>query len=469
MSAVKKKKKGPALKKTAAYANYKKNQKQRQRKRPQVDTAQPRSQRETTPKRGRPKTEEVRPGGKTRPVRGTRRPGKRGQSVSLSPQKTSKKNRTPRQKQISSSLPGRRRQMNAVKKKQKKQQPKRPLHLSLDIGIDLGTSSIEVFVKDRGIVFHEPSVVALNKETGEVAAVGNAARSMLQEAPDTIRAIRPIQNGVIADYDVTEKMLQYFIEQAYGRSWIIKPRIMVCLPYGATAMEEKSIKQAALQSGARQAFFLSRPMAAAMGAGLDVHGVSGNLIVDIGGGTTEIAVIALDGIVIGQTILCGGSQMNKAIIGDIRREHGLLIGEHCAEDIKCSIGTAVITEDNRKNSVQVKGKDMKTGEARTITYTAKECNQALLGTLNTIARTVNDMLEEISPELISDIIAKGLVLTGGGSQLDNIALFLSQKTFLHVSTAEDPAFSVAKGTGKALEMLGRIYSTGYFARKNRKK
>jgi rod shape-determining protein MreB len=411
MSAVRKKRKAVSLKKTSAYSNYKKQSKKNKKQQNHKQTKQ---------------------------------------TVTGSQKKSTKKPTSQRKK--------------SPKTKTKKPTG-RPLQLSLDIGIDLGTSHTAVYVKNRGIVFNEPTVVALDKETQEVVAVGNAARSILKERPGTVEAIRPIKNGVIADYDVTEKMLQYFIEQAYGRNWVMKPRIIICMPLGATAMEQQSIKQAALQSGARQSFLMEKPMAAAMGIGINVHSASGNLIVDIGGGTTNISVIALDGIVSGKTILCGGEQINEAIIKHIRREHGLMIGEHCAEDIKCSIGTAVITDLNKKNSVQVKGKDIKTGETKTVNYNAKECNQAIMPILMTIINEINDIMEQISPELISDIIAKGLILTGGGSRLDNIALFISQKTFLHVSTAEDPELSVAKGTGKALEMLGRISSTGYFTRR----
>lgn len=434
MCAVPKRKKTISLKKTSAYANYKKQNRKHSGKRQNAapsQTANAKTRRKNSnnpPQSKNAKGANQKSAAKTAPKRKTAAAGKGAA-------------------------------------KQNRQKMKKNLHISLDIAIDPGTSSIVVYVKGRGIVFNEPAVVAMDKTTGQVVAVGHAARSILKNADENIEAIRPLKNGVIADYDVTEKMLQYFIEQAYGRSWVIKPRIMICMPYGATAMEEKAIKQAALQSGARQAFLMDKPMAAAMGVGLDVHGVSGNLITDIGGGTTTVAVIALDGIVAAQTILCGGSQLNEAIIKDIRRAHGLLIGEHCAEDIKCSIGTAVITDVNKKNSVKVKGKDLETGESKTITYTAKECNQAMMEHLNTIVNTINDMMEVISPELISDIIAKGLVLTGGGAKLDNIALFISQKTLLHVSTAEDPVFSVAKGMGKALDMLGRISSTGYFARK----
>ncbi len=347
--------------------------------------------------------------------------------------------------------------------KQTKSQSGR-IHLSQDIGIDLGTSNIKVFVKDRGIVFNEPAVVALDKESGEVVAVGNAARNMLKINADKIEAIRPISGGVIADYDVAEKTMQYFIEQACGRNWIIKPRIMVCLPADATGVEEKAIRLSALQSGARQAFLIDRAIAAGIGVGVDIHGASGNLIIDIGGGTTDIAVIALDGTVCGRTLRIGGENFNQSIVKNILRDHQILIGESCAEAIKCAIGTAIITENNKKNSVKVTGADTKTGKQRTITYTAKECNNALMEHLSVIVNTVNEVLEEISPELLADIIAKGLILTGGSSRLNNIAMLLRRKTQLHVSLAEDPECSVGLGIGKALEMLGRISSTGYYAR-----
>lgn len=340
------------------------------------------------------------------------------------------------------------------------------IHLSQDIGIDMGTSNIKVFVKDRGVVFNEPAVVALDKENSEVVAVGNAARNMLKINPDKIEAVRPVSGGVIADYDVAEKTLQYFIEQACGRNWIIKPRIMVCLPADATGVEEKAIRMSALQSGARQSFLIDRAIAAGIGVGVDIHGASGNLIIDIGGGTTDIAVIALDGTVCGRTLRIGGETFNDSIIKNILHDHSILIGESCAEAIKCAIGTAIITEDNKKNSVKVTGTNTKTGKPRTITYTAKECNNALMEQLSVIVDAVNEVMEEISPELASDIIAKGLILTGGSSRLNNIAMLLRRKTQLHVSLAENPECSVGLGIGKALEMLGRISSTAYYARRS---
>ena len=332
------------------------------------------------------------------------------------------------------------------------------MSVARDIGIDLGTASILVYVKGKGVVLREPSVVAIDKNTGKLLKVGTEAQNMLGRTPGNIVAIRPLREGVISDYDMTERMLREFIHKV-APTHFFKPRLVICVPSGITEVEERAVIDAGIQAGARKVYLIEEPVAAAIGAGIDISLPDGHMIVDIGGGTTTVAVIALDGIVAAQTILCGGSQLNEAIIKDIRRAHGLLIGEHCAEDIKCSIGTAVITDVNKKNSVKVKGKDLETGESKTITYTAKECNQAMMEHLNTIVNTINDMMEVISPELISDIIAKGLVLTGGGAKLDNIALFISQKTLLHVSTAEDPVFSVAKGMGKALDMLGRISST----------
>ena len=338
------------------------------------------------------------------------------------------------------------------------------MHLSQDIGIDLGTTSIKVFVKGRGVVFNEPAVVAINRETKEVAAVGNAARLLLEKGTENVEAIRPMHEGAIADYDVSEKMLQYFIEQACGRNWIIKPRIMLCTHADTTKVEEKSIRQIALQSGARQAYLMDKATASAIGVGLNVHSTSGDLIVDIGGGTTDIAIIALDGTVCGKTIRIGGDNLNESIIKHVRRDHNLLIGEHCAEDIKCSIGTAVINDFNKKDFVKITGKDLETGEMKTITYTAKECNNAIMEQLNKIINAINDVLELAPPEITADIIAKGMVLTGGTARLSNLALLISKKTLIHVSTAENPEDSVAIGTGKALEMLGRYSSTGYFNR-----
>ena len=448
MCAVPKKRKTVSLKTTAAYANYKKQGKGKKKKQ-----KQPKEQRSRHHHNAKP-TAKVR-------------------KQSASTASKAGHNKQPKAKVQTTARNAKKRSIQAVnaqKARIKNAKNHRAggsgfLNLSQDIGIDLGTTAVKVFVKGRGMVFNEPSVVALDQNTGEVVAVGNAARSLLGKTEEKIEAICPINNGVIADYEVTEKMLQYFIEQACGRNWIVRPRIMVCLPSDSTKLEEQNIRKAALQSGARQAFAVNKTIAAALGVGVDIHGASGNLIVDIGGGTTDIAVIALDGIVCGKTIRIGGNTMNEAIIKQIRREHELLIGEHCAEDIKCTIGTAIINDINKKDSVQVKGQDMKTGKMKTITFTAKECRNALAEQLNIIIDAINETLEFTSPELMADIIAKGIILTGGGSRLNKIAQLISKKTLLHVSTAENPECSVVLGTGKALEMLGRASGISYFARR----
>lgn len=457
MCAVPKKRKVVSLKNTSAYNNYKKQQKQRKhhnsaKNHQTTEETQPRKEK-------RQKQTKAQPGLKHKP---------QNRTPQVAPKSAAKNNRPGKVKSTVNNAGTKTRQA-VNRQKANIQKVKKAnsghMHLSQDIGIDLGTTSIKVFVKGRGVVFNEPAVVAIGRENKEIVAVGNAARLLLEKGNEDIEAIRPIREGTIADYEVSEKMLKYFIEQACGRNWIIKPRIMLCTHTDNTKVEEKSIRQIALQSGARQAYLMDKAMAAAIGAGLNVHSTSGDFIVDIGGGTTDIAIIALDGTICGRTIRIGGDNFNESIIKYIRRDHNLLIGEHCAEDIKCSIGTAIINDYNKKDFVKVTGKDTQTGKQKTITYTAKECNNALMEELNKIINAINDVLELAPPEITADIIAKGMVLTGGSARLNNLALLISKKTLIHVSTAENPECSVALGTGRALEFLGRYSSTGYFARK----
>ncbi len=323
------------------------------------------------------------------------------------------------------------------------------------IGVDLGTASILIYVKNKGIVLNEPSVVAMNQLTHEIIAIGAAAKKMLGRTPDGIVAVRPLREGVIADYEVTEQMLRYFLEQACGRNRILKPRVMVCIPSGVTDVEERAVKQAALASGAREAFLIEEPMAAAIGAGMDIYTPSGNLVCDIGGGTTDVAVISLGGIVSKTSLRVGGDKFDDAIVRYIRREHNLLIGESCAEDIKKSIGTAYITEKNKDNFVTVRGRDLMSGLPKSIKFSAPECKEAISETLDMIILAIKGVLEETPPELSGDIVDRGMVLTGGGSMVDGLPRLISEVTGLHVYLAEDPVACVAVGTGRSLAVMDR--------------
>ncbi len=323
------------------------------------------------------------------------------------------------------------------------------------IGVDLGTASILIYVKNKGIVLNEPSVVAMNQLTHEIIAIGAAAKKMLGRTPNGIVAVRPLREGVIADYEVTEQMLRYFLEQACGRNRILKPRVMVCIPSGVTDVEERAVKQAALASGAREAFLIEEPMAAAIGAGMDIYTASGNLVCDIGGGTTDVAVISLGGIVSKTSLRVGGDKFDDAIVRYIRREHNLLIGESCAEDIKKRIGTAYITEKNKSNFVTVRGRDLMSGLPKSIKFSAPECKEAISETLDTIIVAIKSVLEETPPELSGDIVDRGMVLTGGGSMVDGLPRLISEVTGLHVYLAEDPVACVAVGTGRSLAVMDR--------------
>ena len=328
------------------------------------------------------------------------------------------------------------------------------------IGVDLGTASILIYVKNRGIVLNEPSVVAMNQLTHEVIAIGAAAKKMLGRTPDGIVAVRPLREGVIANYEVTEQMLRYFLEQACGRNRILKPRVMVCIPSGVTDVEERAVKQAALASGAREAYLIEEPMAAAIGAGMDIYTPSGNLVCDIGGGTTDVAVISLGGIVSKTSLRVGGDKFDDAIVRYIRREHNLLIGESCAEDIKKSIGTAYLTEKNRENFVTVRGRDLMSGLPHSIKFSAQECREAIDEVLSTIISAIKSVLEETPPELAGDIVDRGMVLTGGGSMVDGLPRLISESTGLHVYLAEDPVACVAIGTGKSLTVMDHNQDSG---------
>jgi rod shape-determining protein MreB len=325
-----------------------------------------------------------------------------------------------------------------------------------DIGVDLGTANVLVFVKGKGVVLHEPSVVAIDKESGQVIAVGVEARRMLGRTPGNIIAIRPLRDGVIADYDVTEKMLRYFISKADGgRKFFFRPRIMVCIPSGVTGVEERAVRQAAIQAGAKEAHLIEEPLAAALGAGLDISQPSGTMVVDIGGGTSDIAVLSLGGIVCSKSLRVGGDKVDEAIVKYIRREYNLAIGERTAEELKIEIGTAHLQGAAEKD-MEIRGRDMLSGLPKAVIVSRRQVHTAIKETLDLIVNGVKEVLEQTAPELAADIVNKGIVMTGGGALLEGMDRLISLETGLPVYVADDPLSCVAKGTGRALNNMDII-------------
>ncbi|RPF46757.1 rod shape-determining protein MreB [Thermodesulfitimonas autotrophica] len=324
--------------------------------------------------------------------------------------------------------------------------------LAPDIGIDLGTATVLVYVKGKGIVLKEPSVVAVNRDDNKVIAVGEEARRMLGRTPGNIIAVRPLREGVIADYDVTERMLRYFLEKCGCRRFVLRPRVMVCIPTGVTSVEERAVRQAAIQAGARQAFLIEEPMAAALGAGIDVSEASGSMVIDIGGGTTDIAVLSLGGIVCSTSTRIGGDKFDEAIVRYVRREFNLIIGERSAEELKIEIGTAY-PANNSERAAAIRGRDLVSGLPRSVMVTSRQVWEAIQEPLEAIVAAVKGVLERTPPELAADIVDKGIVMTGGGSLLEGIDKLIARETGLPVYVAEDPVSCVALGTGRALGML----------------
>ena len=329
-------------------------------------------------------------------------------------------------------------------------------YLKKDLAIDLGTANTLVFSPEEGIILNEPSVVAMQKDfhnQKKVLAVGKEAKHMLGRTPGSIVAIRPIKDGVIADFEITQQMLKYFISKATERApRFIRPRIIICVPYGITQVEKRAVEESALSAGAREVHLIEEPLAAAIGAGLPIMEATGNLIVDIGGGTTGVAIISLGGIVVCESIKVGGDKFDEAIVNYIRRNFNLLIGERTAEDIKIKLGTAYIKEDENIN-LSIKGRDLVSGTPKTIPLNRFQVNKALMDPLEKIIGTVRLALEKTPPELASDIVDNGLVITGGGALLHNIDILLREKTGIPVSIADKPLFCVTLGAGKALEHL----------------
>lgn len=333
--------------------------------------------------------------------------------------------------------------------------------LAKDMGIDLGTANTLVYVKGKGIQLREPSVVAIQRDTGDVLAVGLEAKQMIGRTPGNIVAIRPMKDGVIADFDVTQSMLRYFITKTLKRkTFLIRPRVVVCVPSGVTPVEERAVKEAALQAGAKEAYLIEEPMAAAIGSGLPVHEPTGNMVVDIGGGTTEVAIISLGGIVTSKSIRIAGDDMDAAIIHHIKRKYNLMIGDRTAEEIKINIGAAHFADpDGANEKYDVRGRDLVTGLPKTIEISAKEIKDSLAEPVSSIIEAIKICLEKTPPELAADIMDRGIVMAGGGSLLKGLDELISEETGMPVHIAEEPLAAIAVGTGKVLEnidMLKRV-------------
>ena len=321
--------------------------------------------------------------------------------------------------------------------------------MSNDIGIDLGTASILVYIKGKGVVLKEPSVVAIDRDSNKIMAIGEEARLMIGRTPGNIVAIRPLRQGVISDYTVTEKMLKYFIDKAVGKKTLRKPRIAVCIPSGATEVEKKAVEDATYQAGAREVAIIEEPVAAAIGAGIDISKPEGNMVVDIGGGTSDIAVISLGGTVVSTSIKTAGDDFDEAIIRYMRKKHNLLIGERTAEEIKINIGAAYKRPELLQ--MEVRGRNLVTGLPKTIIVTSDETLEALQETAMQIVDAVHNVLERTPPELAADIYDRGILMTGGGSLLSGLDELIHEKSGINAVIADDPLTAVAIGTGKFIE------------------
>jgi len=325
---------------------------------------------------------------------------------------------------------------------------------SNDLSIDLGTANTIVVAKGKGIIINEPSVVAVKTEKygqQRVLAVGHEAKDMVGKTPGNIRAIRPMRDGVIADFDMTEKMIRKFIEKAHGRSALISPRIIICVPYGLTQVERKAVRESAMSAGAREVFLIEEPMAAAIGAGVDIREPQGHLVVDIGGGTTEIGVVSLGGLVISKSIRTAGDKIDQGIVNYVRKKYNLLIGERVAEEIKINVGTAVVLDENLTTIVN--GRDQVEGLLSSIELTSEDAREAMKEPLVEVAEALRDVLERMPPDLAGDIVNHGIILTGGGALIRQLDKYLSDIVKIPVFVANEPLLAVAIGTGKALEEI----------------
>lgn len=319
-----------------------------------------------------------------------------------------------------------------------------------DVGIDLGTASVLVYIKGKGIVMNEPSVVAIDKNTNKILAVGEEAKKMLGRTPGNIIAIRPLKDGVISDFDITEKMIKYFFNKTIGRT-LFKPRTIICVPSGITEVEKKAVLDASNNAGASKTYLIEETIAAAIGAGIDITQPNGTMIVDVGGGTTDVAVISLGGIVLSQSIKVAGDECNEAIIRYIRKKHNMMIGERTAEELKINIGTAYPMK--KEEYMEVRGRNLMTGLPRTVKVSSSEMLEALEETVSQIADTVHQVLERTPPELAADIGDQGIYMTGGGSLLKGLSTLISKRTGIDTYVVEDPIGAVATGTGKALDWI----------------
>ncbi|GAA3009537.1 rod shape-determining protein [Kitasatospora albolonga] len=320
-----------------------------------------------------------------------------------------------------------------------------------DMAIDLGTANTLVYVRGKGIVLNEPSVVAVNTNTGGILAVGSEAKKMIGRTPGNIVAIRPLKDGVIADFEITERMLRYFILKIHRRRYLARPRVVVCVPSGITGVERRAVIEASAQAGARQVHIIEEPMAAAIGAGLPVHEATGNMVVDIGGGTTEVAVISLGGIVTAQSIRVAGDELDNAIVQHIKKEYSLLLGERSAEQIKMSIGSAFALEGEKDEHAEIRGRDLVSGLPKTVVISAAEVREAIDEPVNSIIDAVKTTLDQCPPELAGDVMDRGIVLTGGGALLRGMDERLRRETGMPIHIAENPLDSVALGSGKCVE------------------
>lgn len=320
----------------------------------------------------------------------------------------------------------------------------------MDIGIDLGTASVLVYIKGKGIVINEPSVVAIDINTNKILEVGEEARKMLGRTPGNIVAIRPLRDGVISDFDITEKMLKYFIKKAVGNS-IVKPRVIICVPSGVTEVEKRAVLEASLNAGAKKTYLIEEPVAAAIGAGLDITKPSGHMIIDMGGGTTDIAVISLGGIVVSRSIKVAGDKCDEAIVRYVRKKYNVMIGLRSAEELKISIGTAFPADEEK--FMEVRGRNLVTGLPVNLTISSSDMLEALEETITSIADAVHSVLEKTPPELAADISEKGIIMTGGGCLIQGLDKLIGKRTGLNVAIAEDAISCVAKGTGQSLEHM----------------
>ena len=318
-----------------------------------------------------------------------------------------------------------------------------------DMAVDLGTANTLVYVRGKGVLLGEPSVVAMNAQTREIRAVGHEAKRMIGRTPDGMTAIRPLQDGVIADFDATEQMLRHFIQQVHRRRYFVKPRLVICVPSGVTPVEQRAVKEAGYTAGARRVYIIEEPMAAAIGAGLPIHEATGNMVVDIGGGTTEVAVISLGGLVTTLSVRTAGDELDQAIINHLKKEHSLMLGERTAEEVKMTLGSAFPQRD--EPTAEIRGRDMVSGLPRTVSISAGEIRTALEEPLHAIIDAVRATLDQTPPELAGDIMDRGIVLTGGGALLRGLDERIRHETGMPVHVASEPLASVAHGAGKCVE------------------